>query len=60
MPDATQEQHDELVKEIEGAFAQIVTRAHAHGILVYGATIMPDGGAGYYHPSEAEMQRGCR
>ena len=50
-PGATQEDHDELVKRMEGAFAQIVARAHAHGILVYGATIMPDGKSGYYHPN---------
>jgi lysophospholipase L1-like esterase len=50
-PGATQEDHDELVKRMEGAFEQIVTRAHAHGILVYGATILPDGSAGYYHPN---------
>ncbi|HEV2578590.1 MAG TPA: SGNH/GDSL hydrolase family protein [Acidobacteriaceae bacterium] len=50
-PAATQGDHDELVKRMEGAFAQIVARAHAHGILAYGATIMPDGKSGYYHPN---------
>jgi lysophospholipase L1-like esterase len=50
-PDSTQEDHDELVKRMEGAFEQIVTRAHAHGILVYGATITPDGGGKYYAPN---------
>jgi lysophospholipase L1-like esterase len=50
-PDATQEGHDELVKRMEGALEQIVVRAHAHGILVYGCTIMPDGGGRYYNPS---------
>ena len=49
--DATAEQHDALVKRMEGALEQIVTRAHAHGIRVYGATIMPDGGSDYYHPN---------
>ncbi len=53
-PGATQEDRDELVKRMEGAYAQIIARAHAHGILVYGATIMPDGGSGYYHPSDAD------
>ncbi len=53
-PSATQEDRDELVKRMEGAFQQIVLRAHAHGILVYGATIMPDGKSGYYHPSDAD------
>ena len=53
-PDATQEMHDELVKRMEGALQQIIVRAHAHGILVYGATIMPDGGGRYYNPSAAD------
>jgi lysophospholipase L1-like esterase len=53
-PDATQEQRDVLVTRMEGALEQIVIRAHAHGILVYGATIMPDGGGRYYHPSDAD------
>jgi lysophospholipase L1-like esterase len=34
-----------------GALEQIVLRAHAHGIVVYGSTIMPDGGGKYYDPS---------
>ena len=51
IPGATQADHDELVKRMEGAYQQIVARAHAHGILVYGATIMPDGRSGYYHPN---------
>lgn len=49
-PGATQQDWEELVKRMEGAFAQIVARAHAHGILVYGCTIMPDGGGKYYNP----------
>ncbi len=51
MPNTTQEQHDDLVKQMIGALEQIVLRAHAHGILVYGSTIMPDGGGKYYAPS---------
>jgi lysophospholipase L1-like esterase len=51
MPNSTQEQHDDLVKRMEGALQQIILRAHAHGILVYGCTIMPDGGGKYYNPS---------
>jgi lysophospholipase L1-like esterase len=50
-PNTTQEEHDELVKRMIGALQQIVLRAHAHGILVYGCTIMPDGGGQYYNPS---------
>jgi lysophospholipase L1-like esterase len=51
---ATADQHTELVARMEGALAQIVARAHAHGILVYGATIMPDGGGKYYNPNDAD------
>jgi lysophospholipase L1-like esterase len=53
-PDATAAEHTALVHRLEAAFAQIVERAHAHGIRVYGATITPDGGSGYYHPSAAD------
>jgi lysophospholipase L1-like esterase len=50
-PNTTQEEHDDLVKRMIGALEQIVLRAHAHGIVVYGSTIMPDGGGKYYNPS---------
>lgn len=50
-PNSTQEEHDDLVKRMIGALEQIVLRAHAHGILVYGSTIMADGGGKYYSPS---------
>jgi lysophospholipase L1-like esterase len=50
-PNTTQFDHDDLVKRMIGALEQIVVRAHAHGILVYGCTIMPDGGGQYYNPS---------
>jgi lysophospholipase L1-like esterase len=53
-PGSTQEEHDDLVKRMIGALEQIVLRAHAHGILVYGCTIMPDGGGKYYNPSAAD------
>jgi lysophospholipase L1-like esterase len=50
-PNATPEMHTTLIARMEDAFTQIIERAHAHGIKVYGATITPDGGSGYYHPS---------
>jgi lysophospholipase L1-like esterase len=53
-PDATAEERAQLVMRMEGALEQIVERAHAHGILVYGCTIMPDGGSDYYHPNAAD------
>jgi len=47
---ATQRTHDELVHRMIGAYEQIVARAHAQGIKVYGATVLPDHGSDYYHP----------
>ncbi len=44
------EAHAALVARMIGTYRQIVARAHAAGIKVYGATILPDGGSGYYHP----------
>ncbi len=44
-------EHEALVKRMIGAYEQIIMRAHAHGILVMGATITPDGGSTYYHPT---------
>jgi lysophospholipase L1-like esterase len=50
---ATQQAHDQLVGRMIGAYRQIIIRAHAHGIRVYGATVTPDGGSNYYHPDAA-------
>lgn len=44
------EQHRALVQQMIAAYAQMVARAHNRGIKVIGATIMPDGASGYYHP----------
>jgi lysophospholipase L1-like esterase len=49
--------HVSLVSRVTAAYQQIVTRAHAHGIFVIGATILPYVGSDYYHPdamSEAD------
>ncbi len=56
-PDATPAEHQALVQRIILAYQQIIERAHAHGIHVYGATITPDGGSFYNRPgslSEAD------
>lgn len=45
--------HQALVEGVTGAFAQIVARAHAHGIAVHAATILPFAGSAYYHPGAA-------
>jgi lysophospholipase L1-like esterase len=53
-------QHAALVQRVIAAYEQIILRAHAHGLRVYGATITPYGGSTYYHPgpmSEADRQQ---
>jgi lysophospholipase L1-like esterase len=53
------EQHELLVRRIIAAYQQIIARAHAHGIDVFGATILPYTGSQYYHPgpsNEADRQ----
>jgi lysophospholipase L1-like esterase len=53
-------QHAALVERVIAAYGQIILRAHAHGLRVYGATITPYGGSSYYHPgpmSEADRQQ---
>jgi lysophospholipase L1-like esterase len=50
---ATQAQHSELVRELIGAYQQMILRAHAHGIKVMGGTITPFTGSQSYHPDAA-------
>ena len=42
--------HSALVKRMIAAYQQMILRAHAHGLRVYGATITPFVGSNYYHP----------
>jgi len=52
-------QHAALVERVIAAYQQIILRAHAHGLRVFGATITPYVGSSYYHPgplSEADRQ----
>ena len=52
-------EHAALVERVLAAYQQIILRAHAHGIRVYGATITPYADSNYYHPgplSEADRQ----
>ena len=52
-------EHAVRVQRVLAAYQQIVARAHAHGLRVYGATITPYVGSTYYHPgplSEADRQ----
>lgn len=53
------QQHEALVARVLAAYRQIIDRAHARGMRVYGATITPYIGSGYYHPgplSESDRQ----
>jgi lysophospholipase L1-like esterase len=53
------DKHAALVQRILAAYQQIIMRAHAHQLRVYGATITPYVGSDYYHPgplSEADRQ----
>ncbi len=52
-------EHAVRVKRVLSAYQQIIARAHAHGLRVYGATITPYVGSTYYHPgpsSESDRQ----
>jgi lysophospholipase L1-like esterase len=42
-----QSAHEALVHRIVGAYEQMVLRAHAHGIRVFGGTLTPFGGSTY-------------
>jgi len=51
--------HEAEVKCVIGAYEQIISRAHAQGIKVIGATVMPFTGSAFYHPNaknEADRQ----
>ncbi|MGH9593472.1 MAG: GDSL-type esterase/lipase family protein, partial [Bryobacteraceae bacterium] len=57
--EVTAAEHAALVQRVIAAYQQIVFRAHAHGLRVYGATITPYAGSSYYRPgplSEADRQ----
>ena len=52
-------EHAALVQRVIAAYQQIIARSHAHGLVVFGATITPYVGSNYYHPgplSEADRQ----
>jgi lysophospholipase L1-like esterase len=52
-------EHAALVQRVLAAYSQIIERAHAHNLRVYGATITPYVGSNYYHPgplSESDRQ----
>ncbi len=47
---ATAADHAALVQRVLAAYQQIIERAHAHGLKVFGATITPYVGSGYFIP----------
>jgi lysophospholipase L1-like esterase len=52
-------EHEALVQRVLAAYQQLITRSHAHGLRVFGATITPYARSDYYHPgplSEADRQ----
>lgn len=46
----------QLTSALTFALTQLVTRAHTHGIKVFGATLTPYGGAGYASPAGEETR----
>jgi len=50
------EAHAGLVRNVIAAYQQMIERAHAQGVKVVGATILPYGGSAYYHPDAANEQ----
>jgi len=44
-------------RDVIAAYRQIVTRAHSHGLRVYGATILPFEGFGAYSSPQSEADR---
>jgi len=57
--ESSPEEHAALVQRILAAYQQMILRAHAHGLRIYGATITPFAGSHYYNPgpqSEADRQ----
>jgi lysophospholipase L1-like esterase len=57
---APAEAHAALVRNVIASYRQVISRAHAHGLRVIGATLTPFVGSDYYHPapaSEADRQQ---
>jgi lysophospholipase L1-like esterase len=50
------EAHAALVVRMTASYDQMIRRARERGIRIYGATVMPYGGSGYYHPDAVNEQ----
>jgi lysophospholipase L1-like esterase len=44
-------------EDLIAGYRQVIARAHAHGIAVFGATLTPFEGAGYYSPEKDAVRR---
>lgn len=49
--------YGDLAERLEGAFAQLVTQAHQHNILVFGATMTPYQDCAFYYSRNGEQVR---
>lgn len=54
--EGTAEDHAKLVERMIAAYEQVIERAHAHGLRVYGATITPFVGSFYARPGSMNEQ----
>jgi lysophospholipase L1-like esterase len=57
--DPPRAEHAAFVKRVIASYEQVIVRAHAAHLRVYGATILPYTDSGYYHPpasNEADRQ----
>ncbi|HBQ58921.1 MAG TPA: GDSL family lipase [Balneolaceae bacterium] len=52
------EQADELVQDLAAAYEQMIQKAHAQDIKVYGATMLPFGGSFYDRPASERARKG--
>jgi lysophospholipase L1-like esterase len=58
--DASPSSQNATVSSLIAAFDQIVTRVHAHGIKIYGATITPFGGQGQTYDDASGYREASR
>lgn len=48
--------HRVLVRQMIDSYQQIIARAHAHGLKVFGATLLPYAQSPYYHPQQVSEE----
>ena len=51
----SKEEHEVFVARLIASYQQVIERAHAHGLLVIGTTVLGYQGAPNYHPDEANL-----